>query len=75
MVEEPVPNAELFLDERGSLLRARWDADEQRLLVSIWRGGTCVATHSLDFADVARLAALLTHAWIDGLRRSLNDRA
>lgn len=75
MAEEPVPSAELFLDERDSLLRARWDADQQRLLVSIWREGTCVATQALDFADTARLSALLTQAWIDGLRRSLDDLA
>lgn len=75
MADEPVPSAELFLDERGSLLRARWDADEQRLLFSIWREGTCVVTQSLDFADTARLSGLLTQAWIDGLRRSLNNLA
>ena len=54
-----VPVTELFLDERGSLLRASWDEARRRLVVSIWRDGTCVATHRLDGADAARLAALL----------------
>ena len=67
---DAVPNAEVFLDERGSLLRVRWDADRQQLVVSVWRDGVCVATHRLDHTDTTRLS-LLTQAWVDGLRRSL----
>ena len=66
-----VPNAEVFLDDRGSLLRVRWDAEAQRLVVSIWRDGTCVATHRLDGTDTARLSSLLTQAWVDALRHTL----
>jgi hypothetical protein len=69
--DEGVPTAELFLDDRGSLLRVRWDADRQELLLSVWRDRTCVATHRLDRADTARLSSLTTHAWLDGLRTSL----
>ena len=70
MTGEPVPTAEVFLDDRGSLLRVRWDADAQQLEVSVWRSGTCVATHRLDHADTARLSTMLTQAWIDGLRQT-----
>ena len=52
-----VPDAELFLDERGSLLRARRVAGAVEL--SVWRDGRCVATHRLPAADADRLAALL----------------
>ena len=73
MADEPHPDTELFLDHRGSLLRVRWDAGEQRLLLSIWRDGVCVATQALDFADMKRLSTLLTQAWVEGLGRSLHD--
>ena len=70
---EGVPDVELFLDDRGSLLRVTWDPETQQLMVSIWRESRCVATHGLDFADTARLSALLTQAWVDGLRSSLTE--
>ena len=70
VADAAVPNAEIFLDERGSLLRVRWDEPAQVLEVSIWRAGVCVATHRLGHADTARLSALLTQVWIDGLRRA-----
>lgn len=63
----PVPGVEVFLDERGSLLRVRWDERLQRLELSVWREGVCVATHRLDPTDTARLSSLLTQAWVDGL--------
>ena len=59
MAEEPVPTVELFLDRRGSMLRARWDPERQQLLLSIWRDGLCVATQSLDRGDTARLSDFL----------------
>ncbi len=69
--EEAVPAAELFLDDRGSLLRVRWDEHSHQLVLSQWREGVCVATHRLDTAEAARLSSLLTHAWAEGLQRSL----
>jgi hypothetical protein len=73
VAEEPVPTADVFLDERGSLLRVRWDDVLGELVLSIWREGTCVATHRLGHTDTARLSSLLTQAWIDSLRRSTTD--
>jgi hypothetical protein len=54
-----LPEVELFLDERGSLLRARWSDDRRLVLLSVWRDGRCVATHSLSVSDAARLSSLL----------------
>ncbi len=71
--EEVVPAAELFLDDRGSLLRVRWDEHSQRLVLSQWREGVCVATHRLDTEETARLSSLLTQAWAEGLQRSLAE--
>ena len=67
--EASVPEAELFLDDRGSLLRARWDTASGQVQLSIWRDGRCVATHSLDAVDAARLSSLLTHALVDSIGR------
>jgi hypothetical protein len=63
-----VPEAELFLDERGSLLRARWDPASGIVQLSVWRDGRCVATHALSGGDAARLSALLTEAWASALQ-------
>jgi hypothetical protein len=70
MAEDAVPTSDVFLDERGSLLRVRWDDQSQQLEITVWREGVCVTTHRLDHTDTARLSSLLTQAWIDGLRRS-----
>jgi hypothetical protein len=56
---DDVADVELFLDERGSLLRARWDEERGAVVLSVWRDGRCVATHALGGADADRLAALL----------------
>ena len=69
MADDAVPTVEVFLDDRGSLLRVRWD-EAQQLEISVWREGVCVTTHRLDHTDTARLSSLLTQAWIDGLRRT-----
>jgi hypothetical protein len=70
MAGEAVPSAEVFLDDRGSLLRVRWDDDAQQLEITVWRDSVCVVTHRLDHLDTARLSSMLTQAWIDGLRHT-----
>jgi hypothetical protein len=57
-VDGEAPGTELFLDERGSLLRAR--CVDGGVQLSVWRDGRCVATQRLAAADSARLATLLT---------------
>lgn len=70
MAEDAVPTADVFLDDRGSLLRVRWDDVAQQLEITVWRESVCVTTHRLDHTDTARLSSLLTQAWIDGLRHA-----
>jgi len=70
VAEYAVPTSEVFLDDRGSLLRVRWDKAAQQLAITVWRDGVCVITHRLDHTDTARLSSLLTQAWIDGLRHT-----
>ena len=65
-----MPAAEVFLDERGSLLRVRWDDRDQQLEITVWRNGVCVTTQRLDRTDTARLSSFLTEVWIDGLRHT-----
>lgn len=69
--DEHVPNAEIFVDDRGSLLRVRWEDELQQLVISVWRHSVCVVTHRLDHTDTARLSALLTQAWVGGLRHDV----
>ena len=58
----PVPrDAELFLDARGDAraLRVRWHQDEDVVVLSLWRGGQCVATFRLATEEVPDLIATL----------------
>jgi len=43
VAEDALPTAEVFLDDRGSLLRVRWDEVAQQLEITVWREGVCVA--------------------------------
>lgn len=71
MADNAVPTAEVFLDDRGSLLRVRWDDGARQLEITVWREGVCVTSHRLDPTDTARLSSLLTQAWIDDLRHTI----
>lgn len=54
--------SELFVDDRGAVLRVTWHASEDVMVVSQWRDGRCVASHRLPPAESARLSALLARA-------------
>jgi hypothetical protein len=58
-------DAELFLDARGEAraLRVRWHQDEDVVVLSMWRGGQCVATFRLAIDEVPDL--------VDSLRAGL----
>ena len=51
--------SELFVDERGVVLRASSHPDRACVVVSIWHGDTCAGSFRLPVADTARLAAFL----------------
>lgn len=55
----PLARRELFVDSRGSALRASWHDDHGVAVLSIWHGDVCVGTARLDVEDAARLAQFL----------------
>ncbi len=55
----PLARRELFVDSRGSALRASWHADHRLVVISLWHGDVCVGTVRLDAGDSARLAQFL----------------
>lgn len=56
---QPLPRRELFVDARGSGLRASWHREEGLAVISLWHGDLCVGTVQLDPQDSARLAQFL----------------
>ena len=55
----PLTRRELFVDARGSALRASWHEEHGVAVVSLWHDDVCVGTVQLDPADAARLAQFL----------------
>ncbi len=55
----PLARRELFVDPRGSALRATWHDDDGVAVLSIWHGDVCVGSARLDVEDAARLAQFL----------------
>ena len=55
----PLARRELFVDARGSGLRASWHDDQGVAVISLWHGDTCVGTVRLDAEDATRLAQFL----------------
>lgn len=55
----PLARRELFVDARGSGLRASWHDDHGLAVISLWHGDTCVGSVRLDADDATRLAQFL----------------
>lgn len=55
----PLARRELFVDGRGSAMRATWHEEEGLAVISLWHGDRCVGTVRLDPQDSARLAQFL----------------
>lgn len=55
----PLTRRELFVDARGSALRATWHEEQGMAVVSLWHGDTCVGSVRLDAGDSTRLAQFL----------------
>lgn len=55
----PLIQRELFVDPRGSALRASWHSEDGVVVLSVWHGDTCVGTVRLDAEDATRLAQFL----------------
>jgi hypothetical protein len=54
-----LPRRELFVDSRGSALRASWHEQRGVAVVSLWHDDVCVGTVRMEPRDVARLAQFL----------------
>ena len=55
----PIGRRELFVDTRGSALRASWHQEEGLAVISLWHDDLCVGSVRLDSRDAARLAQFL----------------
>jgi hypothetical protein len=51
--------AELFVDGRGTALRATWHEDAGVVVLSLWRGDACIGTVRLSAQEADRLGAFL----------------
>ncbi|HVM19423.1 MAG TPA: hypothetical protein VM307_05650 [Egibacteraceae bacterium] len=55
----PLPRRELFVDARGSALRASWHEDRGVAVVSLWHDDQCVGSVRLSPQEAGRLAKFL----------------
>jgi hypothetical protein len=53
---------DLFIDERGVVLRVSWHPKQDVVVLSVWHDDHCVGTFQMPVGDVARLNGLLTAA-------------
>jgi hypothetical protein len=53
---------DLFIDERGVVLRVSWRPKQDLFVLSVWHDDHCVGTFQMPVGDVARLSGLLTAA-------------
>jgi hypothetical protein len=55
-------HGEAFTDARGDgrTLRVRWHADDELVVLSLWRSGRCTATFRLPAEDLPALLTALT---------------
>ena len=65
----PLPiRGEVVVDARGGAraLRVSWHPEHAMVVLSIWRGNTCVGTVQVDSAEVPHLVDVLVRAWPPG---------
>lgn len=61
----PEPRREFITDGDRSALRATWHNDSGYVVISLWRGDTCVATSHLNPKEAGRLATFITGGLAD----------
>lgn len=61
----PTPRREHHADGERSVLRATWHTESGVVVISLWRGDTCVATSHLSPHEAGRLAAFITGGLAD----------
>lgn len=69
-------HGEVFLDARGQgrTMRLTWHHESAVVVLSVWRGGTCVATVQLEAEDVPTLVDALMRGQAEGFRRLRSAR-
>jgi hypothetical protein len=61
---------DLFIDERGVVLRVSWHPEQDLLVLSVWHDDHCVGTFQMPVGDVARLKGLLSAGLGDRLAQA-----
>lgn len=61
----PEPRREYITDGDRSALRATWHNESGYVVISLWRGDTCVATSHLNPKEAGRLATFITGGLAD----------
>lgn len=61
----PEPRRQLITDGERSDLRATWHNEAGYVIISLWRGETCVATSHLSPKEAGRLASFITGGLAD----------
>lgn len=63
---------DVFVDTRdaGRVLRASWHHESGVVVLSLWRGGSCVGTFQLDADEVPALIGSLAGGLAEGYRDS-----
>jgi hypothetical protein len=61
----PKQRREFITDGERSELRATWHNDSGYVVISLWRGETCVATSHLTPGEAARLSGFITTGLAD----------
>ena len=61
----PEHRREFITDGNRSALRATWHNDSGYVVISLWRGDTCVATSHLTPREAGRLATFITGGLAD----------
>jgi hypothetical protein len=61
---------DLFIDERGVVLRVSWHPEQDPVVLSVWHDDHCVGTFRMPVGDVARLKGLLSAALVDRLTQA-----
>jgi hypothetical protein len=56
----PEQRREIISDGHGSAMRATWHRESGHVVISLWRGDTCVATSHLTPGEAGRLASFIT---------------
>lgn len=70
----PRQRREFITEGERSELRATWHEDSGYVVISLWRGETCVATSHLTPGEAARLSGFITSGLADLATAAMNEK-